>query len=75
MLKVTNLDPLWERTLLSRRFIRSRDAVLVPTSPGHLMFWPAMVMQVWLGSDFSGQNVQTSFEKSIPFCQSKGMTS
>ena len=55
MSKVINLDPLRERMLLSRSFGISRDAVLVPTTPGHLIFWPAMVMRVRLGSDFSGK--------------------
>ena len=74
MSKVTNFAPLREWTLLSRSFRRSRGAVLVPTSPGYLMFWPAMVMQVRLGSDFSGRNVKTTFEKAIPFCRSKGVS-
>ena len=73
--KSENFAPLWERTLLRRSFRISKDAVLVPTPPGYLMFWHAMVMQVLLRSDFSGQNAQTTFEKAIPFCHSRGVSS
>ena len=52
MSKVTNFAPSRERILLRRRLRRFRDAVLVPTSPGYLIFWPAMVMQVLLRSNF-----------------------
>ena len=60
MLKVKNLAPLRESTLLTSSLMRSRDAVLVLTSPGYVMFWPVMVMRVRLGSDLSGQKVHTT---------------
>ena len=72
---MTNFEPLQERTLLRRSLRRSRDVVLVPTSPGYLMFWPTMVMLVLLWSDFSGRNVQTTFEKVMPFRHSRGVLS
>ena len=48
------LAPLREMMLLRRSLTRSIEAVLVPTSPGKVMFWPTMVMQVRLGSTFLG---------------------
>ena len=75
MSKVKNLAPLRERTLLRRSLMRLREAVLVPTSPGYVMFWPAMMMRVWLGSNFLGRNVQTTLENAIPLQQSGGMSS
>ena len=75
MSKVTNLAPLRERTLLMSRLMRSREAVLVPTLPGYVMFGPAMVMQVRLGSDLSGQKFHTTLEKAMPLRRSEGMSS
>ena len=75
MSKVANLAPLRDRKLMINSFTRSREAVLVPTSPGYLMFWPAIVMRVRLGSDLSGRKVQTTFEKAISFLRSRGMFS
>ena len=37
-----------------------------------MMFWPAIVMRVRLGSALSGRKVQTTFEKAISFLRSKG---
>ena len=73
MSKVTNLAPWRDRTLLSKSLTKSREAVLVPTLPGYLMFWPAIVMRVRLGSALSGRKVQTTFEKAISFQRSMGM--
>ena len=75
MSKVTNVAPLRNRTLLSRSFTRPREAVLFPTSPGYLMFWPAIVMRVQFGSDLSGRKVQTTFDKAISFLRSREMFS
>ena len=75
MSKVTNLAPGRDKTLLSKSLTRSREAVLVPTSPGYLMFWPAIVMRVRLGLALSGRKVQTTLEKAISFLRSRGMFS
>ena len=39
------------------------------------MFWPAIVMGMWLGSALSGRKVQTNLEKAIYFLRSRGMFS
>ena len=39
------------------------------------MFWPAIVMQVRLGSALSGQKVHKTLEKAIYFLWSRGMFS
>ena len=66
MSKVTNLATLRERTLLMSSLMRYREAVLVTMSPGYVMFWPAMVMRVRLGSDLLGRKVHTTLENAIP---------
>ena len=48
---------------------------LGPKLPGYLMFWPAMVMRVWLGSELLGRNVQTTLDNAIPLQRSVGMSS
>ena len=75
MSKVTNVAPWRDRTLLSKILTRSREAVLVTTSPGYLIFWPTIVMWVRLGLALSGRKVQTTFEKAISFLRSRGMFS
>ena len=74
MSKVTNLAPLHEKTMFMSSFMRSREMVLVPTSPGYVMFWPAMVIQVRLGEVLSGRNVQTTLENAIPLWRLGGMS-
>ena len=56
-------------------FIRSSNAVLVPTSPGYVISWPALVMQVRSRSAFSGLTLHTTFEKATLFLRSGGMSS
>jgi hypothetical protein len=52
---VLNRAPFLEMTLLRRSLTTSREAVLVPTSPGKQILVPLMVIRVWSGSSFSGQ--------------------
>ena len=61
MSKVNYFAPLRERTFLIEILKRSRNSVLVPTSPGYLMRLPSIVMQVQLGYCFFGRNVPHNF--------------
>ena len=66
MSKVTNLAPLRYRTLLSKSFTRLREAVLVPTLSGYLMFWPEIVMRVGWGRTFQGGRCKQLLRKQSP---------
>ena len=67
MSKVTNFAPFLESILLRMSLMRSSNVVLVPTLPGYVMFWTAMLMRVLSGSAFSGLTLHTTFEKATPF--------